>query len=65
AASPRPTLPGDALSPLFQAALEATEEAVLNSLLRATTTTGRGGRTIEALPLELVRRDREPPATQP
>lgn len=65
AASPRPTLPGDALSPLFQAALEATEEAVLNSLLRATTTSGRGGRTIEALPLEFVRPDREPPASQP
>jgi D-aminopeptidase len=58
AVAPRPTLPGDALSPMFQAALEATEEAVLNSLLRATTTTGRGGRTVEALPIELLRRPR-------
>ncbi len=58
AVAPWPTLPGDALSPLFQAALEATEEAVLNSMLRATTTTGRGGRTVEALPLELLRRPR-------
>ena len=44
-------LPNDALSPLFQAVAEATEEAVYNSLLRAVDTTGPGG-TIEALPLE-------------
>ena len=37
------------LSPLFEAALDATEEAVLNSLLAATTTTGRLGRTRKAL----------------
>jgi D-aminopeptidase len=53
---PRPytLLPNDAMSPLFQAALEATEEAVYNSLFMATTTTGNG-RTIEALPLDGVR----------
>ncbi len=45
---------GDALSPLFQAALEATEEAVLNSLFRATTVTG-SGRTVEAIPIDRVR----------
>jgi D-aminopeptidase len=44
----------DSLSPLFQAALEATEEAVYNSLLRATTVTGNG-RTVEAIPVEKVR----------
>lgn len=44
-------LPNDLLSPLFQAAVEATEEAILNSLLRATTSTGHRG-TIEALPLD-------------
>ncbi|HEX2445962.1 MAG TPA: P1 family peptidase [Vicinamibacterales bacterium] len=44
----------DNLSPLFQAALEATEEAVYNSLLRATTVTGNG-RTVEAIPVEKVR----------
>src|SRR5438132_22549 len=44
-------LPNDAMSPLFLAVLEATEEAVYNSLLRATTVTGRG-HTVEALPLE-------------
>ena len=44
-------LPNDALSPLFQAVAEATEEAIYNSLFRATTTTGHHG-TVEALPLE-------------
>jgi len=44
-------LPNDAVSPLFLAAIEATEEAIVNSLLRATTVTGNG-RTVEALPIE-------------
>lgn len=43
-------LPNDAMSPLFLAVIEATEEAIYNSLFRATTMTGRG-KTIEALPL--------------
>jgi D-aminopeptidase len=47
-------LPTDALSPLFQAALETTEEAVYNSLLRATTVTSNG-RTAEAIPVDRVR----------
>ena len=51
---PRQILPTDAVSPLFQAALEATEEAVYNALLRATTTTGYG-RTLEAIPVDSVR----------
>ncbi|HEX4784708.1 MAG TPA: P1 family peptidase [Candidatus Sulfotelmatobacter sp.] len=41
----------DAMSPLFQAVIEATEEAVYNSMLKATTTTGNG-HTVEALPIE-------------
>lgn len=45
------TLTNDAMSPLFLAVLEATEEAIYNSLFRATTTTGRG-HTVEALPLD-------------
>ena len=45
---------GDALSPLFEAALEATEEAVLNSLFRAVTVTG-SGRTVDAIPIDRVR----------
>jgi D-aminopeptidase len=45
------TLSNDAVSPLFLAVIEATEEAIYNSLFRATTTSGRG-RTVEALPLD-------------
>ncbi len=44
-------LSNDAMSPLFLAAIEATEEAIYNSLFRATTMTGRG-RTVEALPID-------------
>jgi D-aminopeptidase len=44
-------LTNDAMSPLFEAVIEATEEAVYNSMLRATTTTGNG-HTVEALPIE-------------
>jgi D-aminopeptidase len=44
-------LTNDAMSPLFEAVIEATEEAVYNSLLRAATMTGRGN-TVEALPIE-------------
>jgi D-aminopeptidase len=44
-------LSNDAMSPLFLAVIEATEEAIYNSLFRATTMTGRG-RTIEALPID-------------
>ncbi len=40
------------LSPLFQATKEATEEAVINSLLRATTVTGFKGRKCEAIPID-------------
>lgn len=52
---PRAYLPAEAVSPLFQAALEATEEAVYNSLLQATTTSGNG-ETVEALPIDQVKR---------
>jgi D-aminopeptidase len=45
-------LPNAATSALFQGVVEATEEAVVNSLLRATTVTGRGGSTAEAIPIE-------------
>jgi len=50
----RSVLPSEAASPLFQAALEATEEAVYNSLLQATPITSRG-RTVEALPIERLK----------
>src|SRR5213080_3643127 len=52
-------LSNDAMSPLFLAVIEATEEAIYNSLFRATNVTGRG-HTVEALPvdrtLEILRR---------
>jgi D-aminopeptidase len=48
-------LRGDALNPLFLAVVEATEEAILNSLFRATSVTGWQGRTAEALPIEATR----------
>lgn len=45
-------LPNDMMSGLFQAAIEATEEAIYNSLLKAVEVTGRGGRTVQALPVQ-------------
>jgi len=53
AVSAYPEAPSDIVSPLFQATVEATEEAVLNSLFKAEAMAGhRGG--IEALPVEEV-----------
>ena len=43
-----------AMSPLFLAAIEATEEAIYNALSCATTTSGFMGHTVEALPLEQI-----------
>jgi D-aminopeptidase len=51
---PRMILPTDSISPLFEAALDATEEAVYNSLLQATDTTGNG-QTIRALPIDQLK----------
>jgi D-aminopeptidase len=45
----------DSMSPLFQAVIESTEEAILNSMFKATTMTGKEKRTIEALPIERVK----------
>ena len=44
-------LTNDAISPLFQAVIEATEEAVYNSMFKATTMAGNG-HAVEALPIE-------------
>ena len=44
-------LTNDAMSPLFLAAFEATEEAIYNSMFRATTMNGNG-HTVEALPID-------------
>jgi D-aminopeptidase len=54
AARSRTTLPTDATSPLFEAALEATEEAVYNSLFQATTVRSAIGNA-EAIPIDKVR----------
>lgn len=50
----RNVLHNDEVTPLFLAVIEATEEAIINSLFAAETMTGRDGHKIEALPVELV-----------
>ena len=47
-------LANDQMSGLFEGVVEATEEAIYNSLFEATTTTGNG-KTIQAIPLDKVR----------
>ncbi len=47
------SLAPDALTPLFQAVAEATEEAIINSLFRAETVRGARG-TVRALPLDSI-----------
>jgi D-aminopeptidase len=47
-----PDLQNDFVSPLFMASIEATEEAIINSLLAAVTTKGKDGHVIEAIPLD-------------
>ena len=47
-------LPNDDMSALFQGVVEATEEAIYNSLFMATSVTQRG-RTVDAIPLDRVR----------
>ena len=42
------------LSALYEAVIEATEEAIYNSLFKATTMSGKGG-TVEAIPIDRVR----------
>jgi L-aminopeptidase/D-esterase-like protein len=47
-------LPNEQIDPLFEAAVDATEEAILNALLAAETMTGRAGHTAYALEPELL-----------
>ena len=49
-----PEVPNDLMSPLFESAIEATEEAIYNSLCMAETVTGYAGRIVHALPLDKV-----------
>jgi D-aminopeptidase len=44
----------DLISPFYDAVIEATEEAILNSMLAAETMTGRDGNTAHALPADLL-----------
>jgi D-aminopeptidase len=55
AAIPLEMFPDTHINDLFDAVIEATEEAILNSLFRATTVTGVEGNTVEALPVDQVR----------
>jgi D-aminopeptidase len=50
-----PEVPNDLMSPLFQATIEVTEEAIYNSLCMAETMTGYRGRTVNALPLDQIK----------
>ena len=50
-ASSRDVVTNDAISPLFEAAIEATEEAIYNSLFKAETVR-RFRRTVRALPID-------------
>jgi D-aminopeptidase len=54
--APAPLLAPATLTALFQAAAEATEEAILNSLLKATTVRGFRGRESRALPFDALER---------
>jgi D-aminopeptidase len=50
-----PEVPNDLMSPLFQAVIESTEEAIYNSLCMAETMTGYRGHTVEALSLDKLK----------
>jgi L-aminopeptidase/D-esterase-like protein len=43
-------LPNDRINPLFDATVDATEEAIVNALVAAETMVGRDGNTVYALP---------------
>jgi len=48
------TLPNDRINPLFEATIEATEEAIINALFAGRTLTGINGNTVPGLPKEAV-----------
>jgi D-aminopeptidase len=47
-------LPNEEIDPLFEAAIDAVEESILNALAMAETMTGLHGRTVHALPYDLL-----------
>ena len=51
----REVLTNDAMSPVFEAVIEATEEAIYNSMFKAISMTGNG-HTVEALPIEQTKK---------
>ncbi len=53
--SPKPDLSNDQMSPLFLAVLEATEEAIYNSLLMAEDMIGYKNREVKAIPIDQLR----------
>lgn len=53
--APIERLSEDSLSPLFEGVIDATEEAIDNSLLRATTVRGRDGHVAPAIPIDRLR----------
>ncbi len=54
-AVPLTMLPNDRLNPIFEATVQATEEAIINALVAAETMTGAGGHTVIALPHDRLR----------
>jgi D-aminopeptidase len=52
---PLTMMPNDSLDPIFLATVQATEEAVVNAMVAATTMTGINGRTVIALPHDRLR----------
>jgi len=48
-------LPNSALNPIFEAVVQATEEAIVNAMVAARTMTGYRGNTVEALPHDALR----------
>ena len=49
-----PLIPNEAMTPYFQAVIEATQEAVYNSMFMATSMDGQKGRQLTAIPIEKV-----------
>jgi L-aminopeptidase/D-esterase-like protein len=48
-------LPNDQLNPVFEAVVQATEEAIINAMVGAETMTGANGHTVTALPHDKLR----------
>jgi len=49
-------LPNDRMNPLFEATVQATEEAIINALVAAETMTGVDNHKVDAIPHDLLRK---------